>query len=165
MAAALKELEVVRGQEEQLLEQRTAQLQREYESRMAALERRFLSEAEALQAQLREGVHRETLLCQAGIESKTKELMGTLGAGSFAASAAVAAAPRAGMVEGARARSSGIQARLNNPTSPAGKAPLPAGVEAAAHAVEWLRPAAAPQPSQETPEWRHRQSNQRQACL
>ena len=49
LRSALKELEIVRGEEARALAQRTAVLQREHEAAMQALERRFLADAEALQ--------------------------------------------------------------------------------------------------------------------
>ncbi len=52
LSSALKELELIRHQEERMLEQRVAELQRGHASRMASLERRFLSDAEALQVSM-----------------------------------------------------------------------------------------------------------------
>jgi hypothetical protein len=50
LRTALRELDLLRHQEERQMGQRTAGLQSDYEAAMAALERRFLADAEALQA-------------------------------------------------------------------------------------------------------------------
>lgn len=55
LQAALKELEIVRGEEARALAQRAAALRREHDAAMQALERRFLADAEALQVSRRVG--------------------------------------------------------------------------------------------------------------
>lgn len=52
LRAALKELELLRHEEERQLGQRSSRLQRDYETSMAALERRFLADAQVLQVGL-----------------------------------------------------------------------------------------------------------------